>query len=455
MSVRQMHLGAFLIAGPCAHSHALWRHPEGEMGFLDPRYYERIATTLERGLFDFAFFADRLAMSSTYGGDHEAGARYGDQDSTRLDPMLVTALMAAVTRHLGLAATRSTTYFPPYQIARAFATLDHLSGGRAGWNVVTSVNESEARNHGLEAHAGHDARYDSADEFMDVVFRLWDSWDRDALVLDRQSGLFADPARIHPLRHRGANLRCEGPLNVPRSPQGRPVIIQAGASSRGKDFAARWAEVVFALQPTTSGMQRFYADVKAAVEKAGRPADHCRIVAAVMPFVGASRSEAEDKLAAHNELVQPLVGLSTMSSHMNFDFARLPIDAPLGDVEVQGMQGMLAAVRTLDPTGELTLGEIGRRYGRSVLVPQVAGTAEDVADRLEAWFRDHAADGFMISPAYLPGGFDDFIRGVVPELQRRSLYRHYYTGRTLREHLFGDGATASGEDTRPLRQASA
>lgn len=437
MSKRQMHLGAFLIAGPCAHSHALWRHPDGEAGFLDPRYYERIAVTLERGLFDFAFFADRLAMSSTYGDGHETGARFGDQDSTRLDPMLVTALMAAVTRFLGLAATRSTTYFPPYQVARAFATLDHLSKGRAGWNVVTSVNEGEARNHGLEAHLGHDARYDSADEFMDVVFRLWESWDADALVLDRENGIYADPDRVHPLRHRGPNLRCDGPLNIPRSPQGRPVIIQAGASARGKDFAARWAEVVFALQPTTSGMQRFYADLKAAVERAGRPADACRILPAVMPFVSESRAEAEEKLARHNELVHSLVGLSTMSSHMNFDFAKLPIDQPLGAVEVQGMQGMLAAVRTLDPSGELTLGEIGRRYGQSVLVPQVAGTARDVADRLEAWFGEHAADGFMISPAYLPGGFDDFIRGVVPELQRRGLFRSFYTGSTLRENLFG------------------
>ncbi|MCW5623581.1 MAG: LLM class flavin-dependent oxidoreductase [Burkholderiales bacterium] len=455
MTTRQIHLAAFLIAGPCAHSHALWRHPLGEPGFLDPDYYRRIAQSLERGRFDLAFFADRLAMSSTYGGSIETGARYGDQDSARLDPLLVTSLMAASTRHLGLAATRSTTYFPPFQVARAFASLDHLSGGRAGWNVVTSVNDSEARNHGIELHLGHDARYDSADEFMEVVFRLWESWDADALILDRENGIFADPDRIHPIAYRGAHLRCEGPLNVPRSPQGRPVIIQAGASARGKDFAARWAEVIFALQPTTAGMKKFYADVKSAVERAGRARDACQILAAVMPFVGASRAEAEEKLAVHDELVQPLVGLSTMSSHMNVDFSRFPLDEPLGNVDVQGMQGALAAVRSVDAEGTLPLSEIGKRYGQSVLVPRVVGTAADVADQLEAWFREDAADGFMVSPAYLPGGFDDFIDGVVPELQRRELFRREYAGRTLRENLFGVSLDCMQDMTRHQQQSAA
>lgn len=429
---RPLHLGAFLIAGPCAHSHALWRHPEGEPGFLTPGYYKSIARTLERGRFDFAFFADRFAMSDTFGGGIETGASLGDQDATRLDPILVLSLMAGVTEHLGLAGTRSTTYFPPFQIARTFATLDHLSGGRAAWNAVTSVNEGEARNHGLAAHAGHDARYDSADDFMRDVFDLWDSWDADALVLDRERGIDADPARIHRLPE-GRAVR--GPLNVPRSPQGRPVIIQAGASARGRGFAARWAEVVFALQPNTAALKRFHDDVKAAVVDAGRPPSAVRIMAAVMPFVGATRAEAEERRDAHNALVDPLVGLSTMSSHMNFDFSKLPLDAPLGDVTVQGMQGMLAAVRSLGGDEAPTLREIGRRYGQSVLVPQIVGTAADVADQLEAWVDGEAADGFMVSPAFLPGGFDRFVDGVVPELQRRGRFRTEYTGRTLRDRL--------------------
>lgn len=436
MSTRHIHLAAFLIAGNGAHSHAMWRHPLTRRGgFLDPDYYVEIARTLERGLFDLAFFADRLAMSDRYGENLDVGARYGDQDATRLDPILVTSLMAGVTRHIGLGATRSTTYHHPFNIARTFATLDHLSRGRAAWNVVTSVNEGEARNHGLDAHLEHDARYDSAEEFMQIATQLWDSWEPDALVLDAEHGIYADPDKIHRVDFVGDTYRSRGPLNVPRSPQGRPVIIQAGSSSRGKAFAAKWAEVIFVVQPTASAMRRFYVDIKTEAERSGRRADDVKVLAAVMPFIGATRDEAQEKLEQHNELVHPLVGLSTMSSHMNFDFATLPLDAPLADIEVQGMQGMLAAVRNLAQGQPLTLREIGKRYGQSVVVPQFAGTAAQVADQLEALFVEHACDGFMVSPGHLPGGFDDFIAGVVPELQRRGLFRTAYQGATLREHL--------------------
>jgi FMN-dependent oxidoreductase (nitrilotriacetate monooxygenase family) len=436
MHSRQIHLAAFLIAGNCAHSHALWRHPLSQLGgFLEPDYYVRIAETLERGKFDLAFFADRLAMSERYGNNLEVGARYGDQDATRLDPTLVVSLMAGRTRNLGLAVTRSTTYHHPYNIARTFATLDHLSRGRAAWNVVTSVNEAEARNHGLDSHPEHDARYDAAEEFMELTFKLWNSWDEDALVLDRENGIYADPSKIHPAAFAGNAYRCHGPLNIPRSPQGRPVIIQAGASSRGKNFAAKWAEVIFALQPTAPALKRFYQDVKKSATEVGRRPEDVKILAAVMPFVAASRGEAEEQRARHNELVQPLVGLSTMSSHMNFDFAQLPLDEPLADIPVQGMQGMLAAVRSLAGTESPTLREIGRRYGESVIVPQLTGTAADVADQLESLFREEACDGFMVSPTYLPDGFDAFVDGVVPEIQRRGLFRSEYRGRTLRENL--------------------
>jgi FMN-dependent oxidoreductase (nitrilotriacetate monooxygenase family) len=436
MTTRRIHLAAFLIAGNGAHSHALWRHPQTRLGgFLDPEYYVEIARSLERGKFDLAFFADRLAMSDRFGDSLEVGARYGDQDATRLDPTLVLALLAGATSHIGLGATRSTTYHHPYNVARTFATLDHLSRGRIAWNVVTSVNEGEAHNHGLETHLGHDARYDAADEFMRAAFLLWNSWEPDALVLDRASGIYADPDKIHRADHVGEAYRTRGPLNVPRSPQGRPVIIQAGSSSRGKAFASKWAEVIFVIQPNVNAMQTFYADTKQSVESTGRRADEVKILAGVMPFVGRSRDEAAGKLAEHNELVHPLVGLSTMSSHMNLDFAQLPLDAPLADIKVEGMQGMLSAVKSLSPDGSMTLREIGRRYGQSVVVPQIAGTAADIADQLEALFSSNACDGFMVSPAHLPHGFDDFVEHVVPELQRRSLFRSEYRGRTLRENL--------------------
>ena len=436
MAKRNIHLAAFLIAGNCAHSHALWRHPLSQRGgFLQPDYYVRIAQTLERGLFDIAFFADRLAMSDRYGDSLEVGARYGDQDATRLDPLLVTSLMAGATRRIGLGATRSTTYHHPFHVARGFATLDHLSGGRAAWNVVTSVNEGEARNHGLDAHLEHDARYDSAEEFMEIAFRLWDSWDTDALVLDQKAGFYAHPQRIHRVDYAGTTYRSRGPLNVPRSPQGRPVIIQAGASSRGKAFAAKWAEVIFVVQPTREGMRRHYGEIKAEVQRAGRDPASVKVLAGVMPFVGTSEAHAREQLELHNSLVDPMVGLSTMSSHMNFDFATLPLDKPLAEINVQGMQGMLAAVKSLNTEGELTLREIGRRYGQSVVVPQIAGTPAQVADTLEALLTADACDGFMVSPAHLPAGFDDFVAHVIPELQRRGLFRMAYEGATLRENL--------------------
>jgi FMN-dependent oxidoreductase (nitrilotriacetate monooxygenase family) len=436
MTTRQIHLAAFLIAGNTAHSHAIWRHPLSQRGgFLQPEYYQKIAETLERGKFDMAFFADRLAMSARFGDSIEVGARYGDQDATRLDPVLVVSLMAANTRNLGLAVTRSTTYHHPYNIARTFSTLDHLSQGRAGWNVVTSVNEAEARNHGLDAHPEHDARYDAADEFMELTFNLWNGWEEDALVLDQEAGIYADPAKIHPAEFNGRDYRCQGALNIPRSPQGRPVIIQAGSSSRGKNFAAKWAEVIFALQPTAPALKRFYQDVKTAATEAGRGPDEVKILAATMPFVAKTRGEADENRARHNELIQPLVGLSTMSSHMNFDFAKLPLDEPIADITVQGMQGMLAAVKNLADSGQTTLREIGKRYGESVIAPQIVGTPADIADQLEVLFLEKACDGFMVTPTHLPFGFDAFVDGVVPELQRRGLFRSEYRGHTLRENL--------------------
>jgi FMN-dependent oxidoreductase (nitrilotriacetate monooxygenase family) len=270
---------------------------------------------------------------------------------------------------------------------------------------------------------------------MEATFQLWDSWDQGALVLNRENGIYADPDRIHRVDFAGDVYRSRGPLNVPRSPQGRPVIIQAGSSSRGKAFAAKWAEVIFVIQPTVEAMQRFYRDIKGEAERCGRRPDDIKVLVAVMPFVGSTPADAQEKLREHNDLVHPLVGLSTMASHMNFDFSELPLDEPLADIQVQGMQGMLAAVRNLSPGSAMTLREIGKYYGQSVVVPQIAGTAAQIADQLEAWFRGDACDGFMVSPAYLPGGFDEFIQRVVPELQQRRLFRTAYRGETLRANL--------------------
>jgi len=431
-----IHLAAFLIAGNAAHSQVLWRHPRSTPGgFLTLDYYKRIAQTLERGKFDLLFFADRLAVSTRFGGSHRYGVAHGDQDATRMDPLPVLGSIAAVTSHIGLGATRSTTYSQPYSLAREFSTLDHLSAGRAAWNVVTSVNQGEADNFGLRETLGHDERYDRADEFLEVTHKLWNSWDAEALLLEAGSGRYADPDHVHAIDHVGTHFNVRGPLNIPASPQGGPVIIQAGSSHRGQDFAARWAEVVFGIQPDLARMQRFYQDLKSRTEKFGRKPADIKVLTALMPFVGASRPEAEDKRAQHNAMVDPVVGLSTLSSHMNVDFSAHALDAPIDDIPVAGMQGLFGLVKELSSEGRLTLADIGRLYASGVLVPQVAGTPADIADWMEHIVTQQGADGFVITPAHLPEGFDDFVDLVVPELQRRGQFRLDYEGDTLRSYL--------------------
>ncbi|PUA19208.1 LLM class flavin-dependent oxidoreductase [Glaciimonas sp. PCH181] len=432
----QMHLAAFLIAGNAAHSQVLWRHPASQSGgFLKLDYYTNIARTLERGKFDLLFFADRLAISTRFGGDHRYGVAHGDQDATRMDPLPILGALAAVTSHIGLGATRSTTYSQPYSLAREFSTLDHLSDGRASWNVVTSVNQGEADNFGLRETLGHDARYDRADEFLEVTHKLWGSWGEDALLLEVNSGRYADPDLVSAIDHQGAHFTVRGPLNIPASPQRGPVIIQAGSSHRGQDFAARWAEVVFTIQPDLARMQRFYNDLKSRTPKFGRAPQDIKVLTAIMPFVGETIGEAEEKRAQHNALVDPIVGLSTLSSHMNVDFSAYPLDAPIGDLQVAGMQGLFSLIREISAEQKLTLADIGRLYATGVLVPQIVGTASDIADWMGHIIAEGGADGFVITPAHLPDGFDDFVDQVIPELQRRGQFRLEYEGATLRSYL--------------------
>lgn len=435
-----MHLAGFLNAGPVVHSHALWRHPLTRGTFLDAALYREAAQTLERGKFDLLFFADRLAVSDGDGNpaNRDLALRHGSQDAARLDPVPILGLLAGTTERLGLGATRSTTYFQPYQIARTFATLDHLSGGRAAWNVVTSMNDSEARNFGLEKHLAHDTRYDRADEFLHVTNRLWDGWDDNALVLDRPGGIFANPDAVRATDHRGKWFQVAGPLNIPRSPQGRPVIIQAGSSGRGRRFGARWAEVIFTIQTSEKAMHAFRSDVHALVAEHGRAPETCKVLPAIMPFIGDTGTEAREKRDAHNALTNPAVGVSTLAGHLNFDLGQFPLTTPLHAIVAAPetpdyARGRLGEMAAGDP--DLTLEQLGRRFAASVRVPQFAGTPGMIADDLTALFRAGAADGFVISPAYLPGTFTEFVDRVVPELQRRGVFRTDYAGPTLRDHL--------------------
>lgn len=431
---KQIHLAGFLLASQIVHSHALWRHPRTNLGFLEPEYYQNIAQILERGKFDLVFFADGLAMPDHYGGNFEASVKYGAQGVVRLDPLVIATTMAVATQHIGLGVTRSTTYYQPYDLARGFATLDHLSRGRAAWNVVTSHRNSEALNFGFGQELEHDARYDRADEFLEVAFKLWHSWEKDALVLDKENGIFADPSKVNYVHHHGKWLRSRGPLTVPRSPQSRPVIIQAGASEKGREFAAKWAEIIFEIKPDTTLMKSFYQDVKSRMSKYGRHPDECKILPAVMPFVGETEAIAREKQSFHNELVHPLTGLMTISSHLNVDLSQQSLDEPIQKIEFPRSRGLYDLAQKLSGEG-VTLRELGKLYGRSILVPQVVGTPGQVADQLETMFREEAGDGFVISPAFLPGAFEEFVELVIPELQRRGLFRKEYTGATLRDNL--------------------
>lgn len=432
---KRMHLAGFLIAGPVTHSHASWRHPASAMNFLDLSYYEGIARTLEQAKFDFLFFADVLAIPRRYADDIGDPLRRGTQGALGLDPTMVIASLISATRQIGLAVTKSTTYYTPYDIARSLATIDHLSKGRVGWNVVTSLNQAEAHNFGHREMLEHDLRYDRAEEFLEAAFELWNSWDADALVIDTEKGVFADPSKVHEINHEGRHFNIRGPLNVSRSPQQRPVIIQAGSSSRGKDYAARWAEAIFEIDPLSESRRAYYRDVKDRVTNFGRNPDHVKIFPAVMPFVGATEAEARERQALHNELADPISGLITLAMHTDHDFSQYSLDDPVAEIKVPGAQGLFAAARNLSLKQDMTLRDIGKLYAQGVTLPQVVGTARQVADQFEHWIETEEADGFMVSAAYPPQAFADFAATVVPELQRRGSFRKEYEGPTLRHQL--------------------
>lgn len=429
---RQMHLAAFIIAGPGRAGG--WRYPSSESDWLNPAYYQKIAQTLERGRFDMAFFADILAVPDRFQSSTDSQLRYGALGSMRLDPTLVLTSMASATRHLGLVATRSTSYFQPYELARSFATLDHLSTGRSGWNVVTSFQDAESRNFSLREQIPKNERYDRADEFLEVVHQLWDSWEDDALVADREAPLFADPAKVHEIHHQGKWFDVRGPLNVPRPPQGYPLIVQAGASDRGRDFAAQWADVIFASHDSLDTAQRFYKEMKERVVRKDRSPDSLKILPAATPLVGETRAIAEAKREVLRDLTHAEPGLSTLAYHLDIDLGQYPLDAPLPDLNVPGVKGHYDEVREATDREQLTLRELGLRYGNRYEGGMV-GSGKDVADQMQHWFEEQACDGFMVQAPYQPAGFEEFVRYVVPELQQRKLLRTEYHGETLRENL--------------------
>jgi len=437
--MRQMTLVAFLQAQNCSNFVGSWRHPQALPDFTSPDYYRRIGRVLEAGRFHLGFFDDRLAMPDRYGGDHAHAVENGIR-CVKMDPVTVLTVMGMATERLGLGSTYSTTYYEPFHVARVFATLDLMSGGRAAWNVVTSINDGEALNMGIDAHMAHDLRYDRADEFMEVVLGHWDSWDDGALAVDKASGLFAHPEKVHRLDHQGRFFRSRGPFTVPRSPQGHPVIIQAGQSGRGRRFAARWAELVFVVYHELNRAKQDYAAFKDAIAEAGRDPELVKVTMAAYPVVAETRTEAEDKLALIEALPRDIDRLSLLSEVLNFDFARKGMDETFTDDELANISGIQAMRdRVVQQSGKRnpTVRDFIEVSGRGSIHdhPVFCGSPSDVADQMEQWFAERACDGYVVAASHVPGAYEEFVRLVVPELQRRGLHQRDYTGATLRENL--------------------
>ena len=427
--MKQMHLGAFMR--PVSIHTAWWRHPDSapEANF-SLKHLVHCIQTLERGKFDAFFMADHLAVLNM---PIEALKRSGT--ITSFEPFTLLSALAMVTERIGLIATASTTYDAPYHIARRFASLDHISGGRAGWNIVTTSNPDAARNFGMTEHMDHAERYARAREFHDVVTGLWDSFAEDAFIRDKESGIFWDPARMHKLDHEGKYLSIAGPLNIARPVQGWPVIVQAGASDSGRQLAAEVAEMIFAAGGPVADARAYYADIKSRAAQAGRDPALIKILPGALVTVAETDEAAREKRALLDSLVHPDSGMAALSIALGTDARAFDLDAPLPDIpetnqSQSGRQRVLERARRENLTVRQLAVALGGYGGLSF-----TGSAKTIADEMQHWLESEACDGFNIMFPTIPGGVEDFVRWVVPELQRRGIFRREYGGTTLRDHL--------------------
>jgi len=427
----QIKLGAFLLF--TGHHVAAWRHPQASVGTEFENYFQ-LARLAESAKFDAIFFADSVAARLN---DLDAASRKAHSGIYPFEPITLLSALSSVTRNIGLVATASTSFSDPFNLARQFASLDRLSGGRAAWNLVTSADPDAAFNFGHDQQVLHSDRYDRAEEFADVVLGLWDSFEDDAFVRDKVSGRYFDPDKLHRLGHSGRHFKVRGPLNIPRSPQGRPVLVQAGASEPGKELAARTAEAIFAAQITLDEATAFYADVKGRLSKFGRSHDDLKILPGIFPVVGRTRSEAWEKFEALQELIQPEVGLNLISQLAGVDLRDFPLDGPVPEhpAATNAGKSRQALVLDLARRENLTIRQLYLRIAGARGHWQVVGTAGEIADAMEERFQNYGADGFNIMAPVMPGGLSDFIELVVPELRRRGLFRTEYEGPTLRDNL--------------------
>ncbi|MFC0217001.1 FMN-dependent oxidoreductase (nitrilotriacetate monooxygenase family) [Pseudochelatococcus lubricantis] len=425
---RQLNLNLFIYPG--GHHEAAWRYKDSDLEhLLDIGYYIDLARQAEAAKFDGIFFADGPALADNI--------RYASR--FRLEPLTWLSAIAAATQRIGLIATASTTYYEPYNLARLFASLDHISKGRAGWNIVTTGAEQAAANFGLASHPAHSERYSRAREFVEVIGKLWDSWEDGAIVADRASGVFADTDKIHTIDHIGRYFNVRGPFNSPRTPQGRPVYVQAGSSADGRAFAAQYAEAIFTAHQTLSNAQEFYKDIKTQARSLGRNPDHVKVLPGISPFIGATEAQARALYDEFNELTQPAYSLGLLSRLLGVDVSGYDIDAPFPReiIPAEGERTVASRFKVVvdiiereNPTIRQLTHRLAGARGHWVAV----GTPEQIADNIQTWFENGAADGFNVMPPWLTGGFDIFAQEVVPILRRRGLFREEYTGTTLREH---------------------
>ena len=435
-----MHLVA-MVNAPTSQYAENWRNPLGRSDWLQAGFFSDLGRLLERGLFDMIFFADALAVPEDAAGEFATTLETGGKGSVYLDPVTLVSLVAGATSRIGLGATVSTSFLPPYAIARQLLSVDHLSGGRAAWNIVTSTTDAESRNMGGEGIPGPGERYGLADDVVQVVRDLWRTWQPDALVLDREAGRFADPARVSRVPERAGAARSRGPITLPQSPQGHPVLMQAGSSPRGRAFAARWAEVVFAIGDTEEGMRALRDELRerAHIDHGRRP-DDILVLQGIQPIVGWTDADAEARLVGLRDRIDPGDALRKLARLLHADASIWDPAAPAVEVLAAhrgatgsaGFEDMLASVSS---RRSFTVGDLAIEQALNQLHPQPAGSPATIADRLEHLFRSGAADGFVVMPALYHSSFEDFVSGVVPELQRRGLFRTQYAGATLREHL--------------------
>ena len=434
MPDRMMRLALFLFPG---YHFGAWRLPEAipELD-LGIEHYVRAAQLAEEGKMDAIFFEDQAAIprsNNILKGDTFAAA---SPRGIHFDPMLLLPALAMVTKHLGLAATATTSFNDPFSVARRFASIDFISKGRAGWNMVTSFNENEAQNFGLDALADHATRYERASEFVDVVTGLWESWDEGAITRDKESGVYFDVAKMHFLQHEGKFFKVRGPLTMDRSPQVRPVIFQAGASEPGRELAARTADVIFTLQTSMAESRAFRADVRERAARFGRDPDKIKILPGITPFIGRTDQEAQESRERMRDLIPEDLALGYLMQHTGgIDFRKFDLNGPMPDLpETNAGKSHREAIMNFARRENLSILQTARHFGQGNHM-QMTGSAATLADTLQHWLESEACDGFLVVPPYFPGGVEDFVRQVIPELQRRGLFRTEYPGPHLRDHL--------------------